>query len=64
MVLELILPDLWAIDVLQVNALASLVAVAIWIVEELICKLTQMLEVMLDSEGNVLFCREIARILD
>jgi hypothetical protein len=64
MVLQLVLPDLRAVDVLQVDALASLVSITVRIVEELICKLTKMLQVVLYSQRYVLFCGEVACVLD
>lgn len=64
MFFELILPDLWAVDILQIYSLAGFVSVPLWAIEELIRQLTQVFQVVFDSKRDVLFCSDVARILN
>lgn len=64
MILEFVLPYLWAVNILQVYPLSLLVKVPVGCIEKLLCQLGQVLEVMLDGEGDDLFCREVGCILN
>jgi hypothetical protein len=61
---QFIMPYLRAIDVLQIYSLLRFIAVYVWAVEELLGKFRHMLEVVLHRKRDILFSRQIARVLD
>ena len=64
MFFQLLLPDWWAVNVLQVNSLAILVLVVVRIVEVLIRELAQVTQIVSDCKWQVLLCRNVARIFN
>ncbi|KAH0238367.1 hypothetical protein KCV06_g258, partial [Aureobasidium melanogenum] len=63
-VLKLVVPDLWAIDIFEVDSLATLVLVVASVFEELIAQLVHVSEIMADGEGKRLFGRQVPGALD
>ena len=64
MVLKLVMPDLRTVDVLEVNALATLVFVVFGVFEELVGKLAHVSEVVADGQWEGVLGRKVARMLD
>jgi hypothetical protein len=63
-VLKLVVPDLWTIDIFEVDSLTTLVLVVASVFEELIAQLVHVSEIMADGEGKRLFGRQVPGALD